>query len=336
MDSKSRAATPHIYQSLERPLKINIYSDLVQSSVSNLAAASTSSFSSISSNPKKGPASKPKQAKIVRTKMDSKALLTPRQIDSDKPRADQEIKKPKASKKTQEPPEPEEFVDNSQEVSNFFNKLKVKNNTREVVKPKRVSVKTKGSEERSSKPKKPGPLREFKYVILTDLKIGEGEFSETFQAYRYDLGPPLRIAAKRLKGYKENQDESTVQLLAEISVLSELGKHENVIDFLGVFKSDMTMYMIFEYADKGDLKKFLDSQRKGRREIHLNKLRVCYEIASGMEYVSSLDIVHKDLAARNILLDKDYRSKIADFGCCKMEFLEKRPSLFFYYIDCDV
>ena len=33
-----------------------------------------------------------------------------------------------------------------------------------------------------------------------------------------------------------------------------------------------------------------------------------------MEYISSLDIVHKDLAARNILLDKDFSCKISDFG----------------------
>jgi serine/threonine protein kinase len=86
-----------------------------------------------------------------------------------------------------------------------------------------------------------------------------------------------------------------------------------------------TMYLIFEYADRGDLKRILDAQRKGKRDIFLNKLKVCYEIASGMEYVSSLNIVHKDLATRNILLDKSYTSKIADFGCCKLEFMAKRP-----------
>ena len=120
----------------------------------------------------------------------------------------------------------------------------------------------------------------------------------------------------------------TVALLSEIAALSELGKHENVIDYLGVYSSASTMYMIFEYADRGDLKRLLDSQRKGKRDVFLNKLKACYEIASGMEYVSSLNIVHKDLAARNILLDKDYTCKIADFGCCKLEFMTKRPCKF--------
>ena len=95
-------------------------------------------------------------------------------------------------------------------------------------------------------------IKEFKYCILTDLKIGEGEFSETFQGYRYDLGPPLKIAAKRLKNAnKEKDDQNMITLLSEISVLTMLGKHENVIEYLGVHNLNNEMYMVFEYAEKG-------------------------------------------------------------------------------------
>jgi hypothetical protein len=223
--------------------------------------------------------------------------------------------------------------------SSFFGKLKAKKEEKkEKEREKQEQPGTKNSHkkaakkinpqnENTNKPTKPyHRIREFKYVILTELKVGEGEFSETFQAYRYDLGPPIRIAAKKLKSCnQDNEDQKTVELLSEIAALCELGKHENVIDFLGVHLFSNTMYLIFEYADRGDLKRILDAQRKGKRDIFLNKLKVCYEIASGMEYVSSLNIVHKDLATRNILLDKSYTSKIADFGCCKLEFMAKRP-----------
>lgn len=106
--------------------------------------------------------------------------------------------------------------------------------------------------------------------------------------------------------------------------------------------------MIFEYAEKGDLKKQLELYRKNFKlemsNSYLNKTKIAYEIANGMEYISNLDIVlnnfqslkfiflnnilikvHKDLAARNILLDNDFNCKIADFGCCKTEFLNRRP-----------
>ena len=171
-----------------------------------------------------------------------------------------------------------------------------------------------------SNPKKT-TIKEFKYCILTDLKIGEGEFSETFQGYRYDLGPPMKIAAKRLKNYNQKDDQNTMILLSEISVLTQLGRHDNVIEYLGVHTLNNAMYIVFEFAERGDLKRLLDHCRKSpKKEINLTalyKLKIGYEIASGMEYISSLDIVHKDLAARNILLDKDYACKISDFGCCQ-------------------
>ena len=54
--------------------------------------------------------------------------------------------------------------------------------------------------------------------------------------------------------------------------------------------------MIFEFAEKGDLKKQLELARKNLRAENnfLNKLRIACEIANGMEYISSLDIVRKN------------------------------------------
>lgn len=187
----------------------------------------------------------------------------------------------------------------------------------------------------SKRDKKPATVREFRYVILTDLKIGEGEFSETFRAYRYDLGPPVKVAAKLLKSERRSSSLSNIEnLLNEISVLSNLEKHTHVIEYLGLHRVDQLIYMIFEYAENGDLKRALDLCRKNVRKdaatiaIHSSsfKIKLCYQIASGMEYISGLNIVHKDLAARNILLDDRLCAKISDFGCCKMGFLDKLPS----------
>lgn len=221
----------------------------------------------------------------------------------------------------------------------------------------------KGKNSRESIEKFPKPkfdpnnfeLKEFQHCIITDLKIGEGEFGETFQGYRYDLGAPTKIAAKRLKNVKPNGEVDTMNILhstvnqlnnpnitvansatnenilAEVCVLSQLGHHEFVIEYLGVHTYSDTMYMVFEYAERGDLRKLLDHYRRninGRNEININlvwKMKFAYEISNGMEYIASLGIVHKDLAARNILIHKDYTCKIADFGCCKADFIVKRP-----------
>ena len=110
-----------------------------------------------------------------------------------------------------------------------------------------------------------------------------------------------------------------------------MGVHKNVIEYLGVYSVGNQMYMIFEHADRGDLKKHLDTHRKSNNlnsETEVDsffQIRAAFEIANGMEYISSLNIVHKDLAARNILLDKSYNCKISDFGLCKSEYASKRP-----------
>ncbi len=126
-------------------------------------------------------------------------------------------------------------------------------------------------------------------------------------------------------------------------MLSQLGIHSNVIEYLGLYSFENQMYMIFEYAEKGDLKRFLEKYRKsianGQKSKQLEidsffQIKVSYDIANGMEYISNLNIIHKDLAARNILLDANYNCKISDFGSCKSDFLNRRPiRCFHYYYD---
>lgn len=70
----------------------------------------------------------------------------------------------------------------------------------------------------------------------------------------------------------------------------------------------MTVYPLFQ----GDLKQFLLATRSdnGRRPTttrvpqlsSLQKLKMCQQVALGMEYLSGYKFIHKDLAARNVLL----------------------------------
>ncbi len=178
-------------------------------------------------------------------------------------------------------------------------------------------------------------IRHFSNCVITDLKIGEGEFGETFQGFRYDIGnDAVKIAAKRLKlSHKKRKDHkcnNNTKVLDEVRVLSALGKHDNVVEFLGINIMNDTIYMLFEYAEKGCLKMLLDNARIDPKtsEISVNslwKLKFAYEIACGMDYVSAIGIVHRDLAARNVLLSHEFSCKISDFGFMKADFMTKCP-----------
>ena len=68
-----------------------------------------------------------------------------------------------------------------------------------------------------------------------------------------------------------------------------------MIEYLGIHSFENTIYMVFEFAEKGDLKKQLELFRKTYKletnNTHINKIKWAYEIANGMEYISGLDIV---------------------------------------------
>ena len=82
---------------------------------------------------------------------------------------------------------------------------------------------------------KKAPIKEFKYCVLTDLKIGEGEFSELFQAFRTDSDVPTKIAAKKLKIGNENQNS--------VNILS--GKCFSLIYFSAFFIEDIIICKFF-------------------------------------------------------------------------------------------
>ncbi|KAI3879789.1 hypothetical protein MKX03_000408, partial [Papaver bracteatum] len=65
------------------------------------------------------------------------------------------------------------------------------------------------------------------------------------------------------------------------------------------------------------------------QRLNLNwptRLRICLDIAKGLAYLheeSRLKIVHRDIKATNVLLDKDFTARISDFGLAKLDEEEK-------------
>ena len=105
---------------------------------------------------------------------------------------------------------------------------------------------------------------------------------------------------------------------AECQRMKDIGRHTNVVGFLGAFQDDKGPFLVMERMSQ-NLKKFLESN-KGTLSLQ-QQVRLCLDIATGLAFLHSQEppLVHRDLSARNVLLDEARRAKIGDLGQSKLK-----------------
>ena len=105
------------------------------------------------------------------------------------------------------------------------------------------------------------------------------------------------------------------QLFHEIEAMKIIEYDRNVIAMLGWRMINDKPAIVFELAQEDLLRYAKMLKLKDKKEIPFRTIiSVLWQIARGMEYIASKDIVQRDLAARNVLLTSDFQAKISDFG----------------------
>lgn len=150
-------------------------------------------------------------------------------------------------------------------------------------------------------------------VALQSL-LKSGNFADIYLA---TLRPSnTTVVAKTLKQGYGKQDELLMKAKINFNAM-EVGSHENVLRFIGAVCSDSDIgpFIIFEHCRNGTLKDYLETAKNANTlEIQERCLRFGLGIARGMEYLAGRKIVHRRLAARNVLLNDDFVVKIYGFG----------------------
>ncbi|XP_062503617.1 focal adhesion kinase 1-like [Corticium candelabrum] len=163
----------------------------------------------------------------------------------------------------------------------------------------------------------------FRHIDRNDVKnrqkIGSGEFGVVEKAtWRVNDRDHVPVAVKTLTNEANTSDR--VKFLREAAITGQF-RHPNVVRFYGVVTIGTPIMLVLEYMQNGDLKNYLEKQKLSgkccRSGFKQTLLKMCREIANGMEYLSRKSFVHRDLAARNILLNKELACKIADFGLAR-------------------
>ncbi|CAH8390529.1 unnamed protein product [Eruca vesicaria subsp. sativa] len=159
------------------------------------------------------------------------------------------------------------------------------------------------------------PLMELEAVLIaTDNfsdrnKVGEGGFGAVYKGRLLD---GQEIAVKRLS---EMSAQGTSEFMNEINSIAKL-----LVRLLGCCVEEREKMLIYEYLENLSLDSFLF----GHRSCMLNwqmRFQIISGIARGILYLhqdSSIRIIHRDLKASNVLLDKDMTPKISDFGMARI------------------
>ena len=140
-------------------------------------------------------------------------------------------------------------------------------------------------------------------------KLGEGTYGVVYKAK--DTVTDQIVALKKIK--LENETDGVPSTaIREIALLKEL-KHPSIVDLKDIVHTEDKLYLIFEYLDY-DLKKFMN--KNGPLTTHQVK-SFLYQLTSGIEYCHSHRIMHRDLKPQNLLIDKNGKLKLADFGLAR-------------------
>eukprot|EP00347_Sterkiella_histriomuscorum_P015395 403357182 len=158
-------------------------------------------------------------------------------------------------------------------------------------------------------------IKKFPNFRFTEKKkIGEGSYGIVSKAY--DTQEKRWVALKKIKMVKEDLNDGLPHtFMREVTILSTIGKHENVIGILDIFFEDNSFIIAMEYADKGDLQKFL-YQQKGYLSF-ASVRSILTQILEGVNFMHSKGLIHRDLKTSNILITAKGRVMIADFGLSK-------------------
>ncbi|XP_035672031.1 tyrosine-protein kinase receptor Tie-1-like [Branchiostoma floridae] len=159
-------------------------------------------------------------------------------------------------------------------------------------------------------------------IISLEHMIGEGEFGHVVRGkLRVPQGYQILVAAKSIR--PDRMTASAVRdFRREMDILARIHEdkegHPNVVKFHGVVTKSEPQYIFVEYAMNEDLLRYLWNIREERKITGhtklLERLNFAHDVASGLSELARLKIVHRDIAARNVVISDRKVAKIADFG----------------------
>ena len=124
-----------------------------------------------------------------------------------------------------------------------------------------------------------------------------------------DLDKKVQVAVKVLTPYVAQEPKFRARFDREIRLLKDL-QHENIVPVLNYGDEEGITYIVMPFYSGGTLQDRVDDGGLGLDEVG----RFMADVTAALEYAHEQGIVHRDIKPSNILLDKDGRAMLSDFG----------------------
>lgn len=156
---------------------------------------------------------------------------------------------------------------------------------------------------------KPGMFIADRYEILG--KIGSGGMSDVYKAKCHKLN---RFVAIKVLKQEFSEDRSFVAKF-RVEAQSAAGlMHANIVNVYDVGDEDGIYYIVMELVEGITLKKYIE--KKGRLAVR-EAVSIAIQVAQGIEAAHNHHIVHRDIKPQNIIISKEGKVKVTDFGIAR-------------------
>uniref|UniRef100_A0A8C4Z5C8 non-specific serine/threonine protein kinase n=1 Tax=Gadus morhua TaxID=8049 RepID=A0A8C4Z5C8_GADMO len=146
--------------------------------------------------------------------------------------------------------------------------------------------------------------------LLHGEVLGKGCFGQAVKVTHRETGEVMVM--KELIRFDEDTQKT---FLKEVKVMRCLD-HPNVLRFIGLFYKDKRLNFVSEYIQGGTLRETIE-----KMDDHFPwSARVSFakDIAAGMAYLHSMNVIHRDLNSHNCLVRENQRLVVADFGLARL------------------
>ncbi|KAL2459108.1 Wall-associated receptor kinase-like 14 [Forsythia ovata] len=148
-------------------------------------------------------------------------------------------------------------------------------------------------------------------------RLGNGAYGTVYSG---KLHSDEWVAIKRIK---HRDTDGIEQVINEIKLLSSVS-HPNLVRLLGCSIENEEQILVYEFMPNGTLSQHLQRE-KGNGLPWPVRLTIAAETAQAISYLHNATqppIYHRDIKSSNILLDYNYKSKVADFGLSRLGIIE--------------